>query len=107
MSTFHHTCGLKQIHPKEFDLNNCTRNRSKRCVLKVDLEYPKELRELHNDYLLAPDKMKIKREMWTDYQSKIADFFNISIGNVKKLNPSFFDKEKYVIHYEDFQLYLR
>ena len=27
----------------------------KGCVLEVDLEYPKELRELHNDYPLAPD----------------------------------------------------
>ena len=66
-------------------MNNRTRNRSKGCVLKVNLEYPKELRELHNDYLLAPDKIKIEREMWTDYQLKIADFFNISIGKVKKI----------------------
>ena len=28
----------------------------KRGALDVDLEYPKELRELHNDYPLAPDK---------------------------------------------------
>ena len=26
-------------------------------VLEVDLEYPKELRELDNDYPLAPDKI--------------------------------------------------
>ena len=26
-------------------------------VLEADLEYPKELRELLNDYLLAPDKL--------------------------------------------------
>ena len=31
-------------------------------VLEVDLEYPKALRELHNDYPLAPDKIKIKKE---------------------------------------------
>ena len=30
---------------KEFNLNKYTRNSSKGCVLKVDLEYPKELRE--------------------------------------------------------------
>ena len=30
-------------------------NSSKGCVLEVDLEYPKELPELHNDYPLAPD----------------------------------------------------
>ena len=32
---------------------------------------------------------------------------NIPIGNVKKLVPNFFDKEKYVIQYENLQLYLR
>ena len=70
-------------------------------VLKVDLEYLKELRELHNDNTLAPDKIKIKREMLFNYQLEIADFCNISFGNVKKLVPNFFDKEKHVIHYEN------
>ena len=79
----------------------------KRCILEVGLEYPKELRQLHNDYLLAPDKIEIKREMLFEYQLKIADLCNIPIGNVKKLVPNFFDKEKYLIHYENLQLYLR
>ena len=42
----------------------------------------------------------------SEYQLKIADLHNISIGNVKKLVPNFFDKEKYVIHYENLELYL-
>ena len=45
--------------------------------------------------------------MLSDYQLKVADLYNIPIGNVKELLPKFFDKEKYVIHYEDFQHYLR
>ena len=72
------------------------------CVIKVDLEYPKELRELRNNYLLPPDKIEIKREMLSEYQLKIADRYNIPIDHVKKLMPNFFDKEKYVIHYENF-----
>ena len=36
-------------------------NSSKVCDLIVDLRYPKELCELHNDYPLAPSKIKIKR----------------------------------------------
>ena len=43
----------------------------------------------------------------SEYQLKIADLYNISIGNVKKLVPNLFDKEKYVIHYENLKLYLR
>ena len=37
----------------------------------------------------------------------MADLYNISIGNVKKLVPNSFDKEEYVIHYNNLQLYLR
>ena len=43
----------------------------------------------------------------SDYQLIIADFYNIPIGNVKQLVPNFFDREKYVLHYEILQLYLR
>ena len=38
---------------------------------------------------------------------KIADFYNIPIGNAKKSVPNFFDKEKYVPSNENLQLYLR
>ena len=81
-------------------MNKYSSNSSKENVLEVDLEYPKELRELHNDYPLAPDKIEIEREMLSEYQLKIADHYNIPIGNVKKLVPNFFDRQIYVIHYE-------
>ena len=59
MSKFLLTSGFKWIDPKEFELKKYTSNSSKGCVLEVDLEYPKELRELHNDYSLAQDKIEI------------------------------------------------
>ena len=37
----------------------------------------------------------------------IADFFKIVIANVKELVPNFFDKEKYVFHYENLRLGLK
>ena len=101
------TSGFKWIDPKEFDMNKYTSNILKGCVLEVDLEYPKESHELRNDYSLAPDKIEIKREMLSEYQLKIADLYNIPIGSVKKLVSNLFDKEKYVIHYENLPLYLR
>ena len=45
--------------------------------------------------------------MLSEYQLKISDLSNIPIGNVKNLEPNFFDKEKYVLHYENLELYLR
>ena len=64
-------------------MNKYTSISSKRCVLEVDLEYPKELGELHNDHPIAPDKMEIKREMHSEYQLKIADLYNISVGKIR------------------------
>ena len=45
--------------------------------------------------------------MLYEYQLKIADFYSIPIGNVRKLLPNFFNREKFVLHYENLQLYLR
>ena len=33
------------------------------CILEVDLEYPDKLHDLHNDYSLAPEKIKCKNEV--------------------------------------------
>ena len=57
MSKFLPASGFKWIDPKDLELNKYTSDSSKGSVLEVDLEYPKELRELQNDYPLAPDKM--------------------------------------------------
>ena len=68
MSIFLPTCGFTWIDNKEFDLNKCTSNSSKGCVLEGGLEYPKELRELQNGFPLTPNKIEIKREMLSEYQ---------------------------------------
>ena len=54
-------------------------------VLEVDLEYPKELCKLHNDSPLNLDKIEIRKEILSNCQLKIANFYNIPIGTVKKL----------------------
>ena len=102
MAKFLLTSGFKSKVIKEFDLNKYTSNSSKGCVFEGDLEYPKELQELHNDFSLALDEIEIKKEMLCDYQLKVAGLYNIPIGDVKKLVPNFFDKQKYMIHYENF-----
>ena len=56
------------------------------CILEVDLEYPRGLHDLHNDYPLAPERLKI--------------------GGVEKLIPNLWDKKKYIVHHENLKLYL-
>ena len=56
MPKFIPTSGFKWIYPEEFELNKKIGNSWKGCVLEVHLGYPKDLRELHKDYSIAPDK---------------------------------------------------
>ena len=71
MSKFYSESEFNCTDAIEFDLNKYTSNSSKGRVLDVDLEYSKELHELHNDYPLAPDKTETKRKMFLNYQLKI------------------------------------
>ena len=52
------------------------------CILEVDIHYPKELHNKHNDYPLCPEKVKCK-------------------NGVEKLIPNLRDKKKYVLHYKN------
>ena len=106
MSKFLPTSGIKRVDSKGFDLKKYINDSSKECVLKVDLEYLKELLELHHGYPWASDNIEMKRKMLYNYQLKIVDLNNIPFDNVKKLVPNFFDKEKYVLHYTNLLLYL-
>ena len=55
-------------------------------IFEVDLEYPSSLWEEHNDYPLAPERIKI--------------------DNVEKLVSSFLPKKNYVLHYKNLKQYL-
>ena len=54
-------------------------------TFEVDLEYPEDLHSLHNDYRLAPERIRIQ--------------------NVEKLIPNLNIKTNYVVHYENLKLY--
>ena len=70
-----------------FDLNSIEENSSIGCMLEADLEYPSELHKLHNDYPLAPEKLKISQNM-SNYCFSIANEYGIKIGGVNKLVPN-------------------
>ena len=74
-------------------------------LLEVDLEYPNELHDLHNDYPCAAEQIKVTPNMLSDYCKKIAGKFGITSGQVKKLIPTLSKKSKYVLHYRNLQLY--
>ena len=51
---------------------------------EVDLIYPNELHELQNNYPLAPEKLAASCDMLSNYCKKIADKYEIKVGDVKK-----------------------
>ena len=61
---------------------------------------------MHNDYPLAPEKFAVSSDMLSKYCKKIADKYEIKVGDVKKLIPNLSNKTKYVLHYRNLQLYL-
>ena len=60
--------------------------RKEPCILEVDLDYPEKLHDLHNDYPLAPERLRK--------------------NGLEKLIPNLLDKKKYVLHRENLKLYL-
>ena len=74
--------GFEWVDEKEFEN---WRNFS--CILEVDLDYPKELHDPHNDLPLAPER--------------------IIVNNVEKLIPTLNNKEKYAIHHRNLKQYLQ
>ena len=58
------------------------------CILEVDIEYPEELHDLHNDYPLCPERVECDR-------------------GVKKLIPNLRHKNNYVVHYKTLIQYLK
>ena len=93
----------KQID--KIDLAKYKEDSNKGIILEVDLEYPQELHDFHNDYPIGPEKVKVTKDMLSEYSKRIADKFNISTGLVHKLIPTLSNKEKYVLHYRNLQLY--
>ena len=109
MSQYLPYSGFKWLNQKEiigFCLNSISENSSIGYILEVDLEYPSELHELHNDYLVAPEKLEISQNMLSKYWFNIANAYGIKISGVNKFIPNLGNKSKYVVHYRNLQLYL-
>ena len=69
---------VKNIDKIKQKLMNIKSNSSTGYMLEVDVEYPQELHDMHNDYPLAPEKIYILKEWLSDYCLKISNAHNIT-----------------------------
>ena len=70
------TSNFKWMTDKEInkiDLGKYKADGKKGLIPEVDLEYPQELHDIHNDYSVAPEKVKVSNNMLSTYSKKIAE----------------------------------
>ena len=76
MSQYLPTGGFRWLTGKEIsklELGKYKTDGKKGLIQEVDLEYPQELHNLHNDYPVAPEKIKVSDGMLSEYCKKIAE----------------------------------
>ena len=83
----------------KIDLAKYKENGKKGLILEVDLEYPRELHSLRNDYPVTPEKLKVSSGILSEYCKKIAKNIRYPGGHVNKLIPTLKDKKEYVLHH--------
>ena len=97
MSQYLPASNFKWMNDKEISKINLGKYKAdgkKGLILEVDLEYPQELHDMHNDYPVCPEKVKVSKHMLSAYCKKIAEKYSISIGLVSKLIPTLREKKE-------------
>ena len=77
------------------------------CIVMVDLDYPEELHDLHNDYPLAPEQKLVENAMLSPYAAELKQQLNIGDDVCQKLVPNLMSKSKYVVDIRNLAMYVR
>ena len=77
------------------------------CIIQCSLEYPVALHNYHSDYPLAPLKKSVPYGMLSPVARMICDKHKLKrTTNVEKLLATVEDKDFYILHYRNLQLYV-
>ena len=93
--------GFRWLEKEEFEhlnINYVSDDSEDGYILDVDLDYPSELHDHHNEYLLVPEKMKVTEDMLSPYAKQLLEELELKGTSTEKLISHLHSKEKYVVH---------
>lgn len=96
-----------EISPGSFELDPAYIDGDSGLILEVDLEYPKDFHDEHNDYPLAPEQYTVPESEMSPLQKIWYAELDCPKNDFDKLCGTLRDKEKYVVHGQLLQFYIR
>lgn len=104
---------LEDEEIKNFDITKISVEGQTGYSLEVDSEYPSKLHDSHNCYPLAPEHKAVHNEDLSPYSQELWEELHATDGlnckkrsKTSKLIPTLNDKQNYVLHYRNLQLYV-
>ena len=98
---------LTEQQLQDFDVTQFPDDAETGYILEVDLEYPAEIHDLHNDLPVAPEQRKVGEDELSAYSTELKTKLNLKGRPQPKLVPNLYNKTKYVIHYVNLKQYMR
>ena len=103
------TGGFQWIDPKTYDWDTKIRSLEDEMgigyFLEVDLDYPEDLHDIHNNFPCAPEKLKVDIEELSPHQKQLREHFQAG-PSTEKLVLTLKHKRNYILHHSNLKQYL-
>ena len=97
---------LSEDEIASFDIMKVDTNGSTGYLVQVDLLYPPELHDKHNDLPLCPSHLEITKDILSDVTIELGEKHGQKFRPQKKLAPTLENKEKYICHSSNLKFYI-